>query len=606
MPVELVIDQYSSLAHKAGLDPHKPLELAPSWVPVDGKRRLTAYMVLAAYLGNVARLLQTDLTKLQQNETREQGDARLLVNRIVAGVVGVEPGLRVVGSTDPPALEPELPEQPPPAENEEDPTLAAVLTRRREVWEQEVERATAAWEQAWAQWPRTTAAQDWLERWQAHVRYGAKVYESETEGTVPLGDGVLVMGFDEDGVYPTLTVYEPDAYHPVLDDTNTDEFPQKVHLAWEFEGNDGKRFVRRITHELLEVPSYTLPWGETTTMECHLTDKTWALDGTGLTGWSDLDEGSGSAETLADGTPVDQLPLGINWLPVLHMPNTPSTQDHFGRSSISNIIQLLDSIIAVDTDIERAAAVAGVPILGHEGDTPAGKVTLKPGAIIEGKLTPLDLAPAVLALRDLQQDQLERLSINSEVPGPVMGRVNANVVPSGVALSIMFDPFDKLVGTLRLTRAAKYPLLGKWAMRWAQVRDTLDVDLGEGPTPLCEALFPDIGIRDLAGVVTWVTQLLNANSISHSTALKVLQDNGVPIDDAQAELERITREDLDGAVKVADATGSEAAAAERLGIHVDPPTPPPVQPNQPPPPLAFGAPASVTTTDDEGGDEDEG
>lgn len=582
---DLIIDQYSALAHKAGLDPTAiDMDLVPTWVNPEARRRLTAYMILDMYMGNVARrMLTADIGPDAAHEIREQGDPRLLVNRIVSGVVGTAPSLRIRGSTEPPPSEPEIPEPPPDADNE-DPIQNAILKARREVWETQQDEAVKKWQAAWENWPTIKAAQEWLTNWMTSVRYAAKVYESEANGAVPLGDGVLVMGFDPGGMWPTLTVYEPDAYHPVLDDSNSDEYPSKVHLAWQFTEGD-QTYLRRITHELVEVPEYELPWGEKDTVECYLTDKVWQLEGTGLNNWADLDESAAATTTLTDGTPVDNLPLGINWIPILHIPNTPSTQTHFGRSSIANVAQLFDSIIAVDTDIERAAAVAGVPIIGRDSETPATKITLKPGTIIEGKLTPLDLSASLDALRGLQQDQLDRLSINSEVPGPVLGRLDAKVVPSGVALALMYDPFEKLILMLRLTRTVKYPLLGKWAIRWAQVHGTLDLG---GPTPTVEALFPDAGIRDLAAIINWVIAAVGSSLMSKSTALRILQESGVPIDDVQTEIERIIVEDLDGAVKVADATGSEKAAADRLGIELE--TTAAVEPEQAPPVLPpFGA-----------------
>jgi hypothetical protein len=583
---ETIIDQYSALSHKAGLDPTQHSDLIPSWVDRDSRRRLTAYRILDSYLGNVARHLQVlEVGPMKAREVREHGDPRLLVNRIVAGVVGTKPSLRVSDSTEPPPLSPELPDEPPdPATVDE--ALQAVSVAQREVWDQAIAEQTEEWAGQWERWPSVVDAQRWLAAWQLKIRYAAKVYESESTGTVPRGDGVLVMGYAENAAHPSLTVYEPDAYHPVLDDSNDDEFPDTVHLAWEFEdGAENNRKVRRITHQLVDTEPYQVLWSdEPATRVCLLTDKTWQLDAVGLNQWADLDDDKGVPATLSDGTPIDSYRLDIDWIPILHVPNTPSTQTHFGRSSMSNVAQLFDSITAVDTDTEKAAAIAGLPILGVETGSAPASMKLQPGALIPGKITPLDLSASLTSLMALQAEQLERLSINSEVPGPVMGRVNATVVPSGTALALMHAPFESLVETLRLTRTTKYPLIGKWAMRWAMQRGDLELT---GDAPEVEALFPDAGIRDLGTIVTWVTDLLAANAISKSTALRVLIDAGVPIVDAQSELDRIVREDLDAAVKVADATGSETAAADRLGIDLEG-EPAAVEPDSEPP--TFGVP----------------
>lgn len=571
MSSEIIIDQYSALSHKAGLDGSTGFDLVPTWIPKDSRRRLNAYRILDAYLGNVARhLIQIQDGPGKANEIREFGDARVLCNRIVAGVVGTEPALHLVDAINPPPTSPMLPDAPPDASDLDSPTLAVVRARQAEIYEQTVADLVDDWSTTWEAWPRIRRLNEWLEAWQVKVRYAAKVHEMESTSVVPLGDGVAVMGVEDGNPYPTLTIYEPDAYHPVLDPSNNDDYPTKVHLAWEFIDDDDHRRLRRITYQLvdLDVPRPS-PWGDPRTQTCLMSDLTWDLAKPGRNGWVNLDDDSGVAEIVTvDGVdvPVIDLDLGIDWLPVLHIPNTPATQAHFGRSSLTNVAQLFDSISAVDTDIERAAAIAGLPILGIESDIPPIDVKLKPGLMLNGKVTAVDLSAALSALRALQQDLLDRLAVNSEVPGPVMGRVDANVIPSGVALALLHAPFETLVQVLRLTRSSKYPMLGKWAMRWAQLRGDLDV---EGVTPTVEATFPSTEIRDVTAIVAWVVAAIDGGTMSRATGVRVLQDAGIPIEDVEEELARIVRDDIEGAVKIADATGSEAAAAARLGIDLD-------------------------------------
>ena len=74
----------------------------------------------------------------------------------------------------------------------------------------------------------------------------------------------------------------------------------------------------------------------------------------------------------------------------------------------------------------------------------------------------------------LLENMLDRLSINSQVPGVVMGRVSGQDVPSGVALSLSFAPFEQLVAVLRLTRFVAHGLVPKFAQRFAQVGQVLE------------------------------------------------------------------------------------------------------------------------------------
>ncbi|MFE4366915.1 hypothetical protein ACFRMN_01420 [Streptomyces sp. NPDC056835] len=67
-----------------------------------------------------------------------------------------------------------------------------------------------------------------------------------------LGDGVMVLAWNPAKQRPTLRVYDPGFFFPQWDDED-DDFPTKVHLAWELPADDDaglKARVRRVTYEL--------------------------------------------------------------------------------------------------------------------------------------------------------------------------------------------------------------------------------------------------------------------------------------------------------------------------------------------------------------------
>jgi hypothetical protein len=90
--------------------------------------------------------------------------------------------------------------------------------------------------------------------------------------------------------------------------------------------------------------------------------------------------------------------------------------------------------------------------------------------------------------------------------------------------------------------------------------------LEPGPTPPANVAFGAYLPADLAQVVATVGDLLAAHAISRRTALRMLVEAGLEIDDITDELARIDIEDTAGAKDLADATGSELAAAKRLGV----------------------------------------
>jgi hypothetical protein len=90
--------------------------------------------------------------------------------------------------------------------------------------------------------------------------------------------------------------------------------------------------------------------------------------------------------------------------------------------------------------------------------------------------------------------------------------------------------------------------------------------------------------HDIAAIVETVTKLLREKAIGRRTAVRLLVAAGIDIEDASAEVDAIAETDFDGAAKLADATGSEAVAAEYLQVEVPAPPPPPGAPPIVPPP----------------------
>jgi hypothetical protein len=73
---------------------------------------------------------------------------------------------------------------------------------------------------------------------------------------------------------------------------------------------------------------------------------------------------------------------------------------------------------------------------------------------------------------------------------------------------------------------------------------------------------------DRAAVLDEVVKGVGAGVLSVETGVRMLIDAGYPIDDAQAEIERIQARAFDAAARLADATGDNAAVREYLGLPV--------------------------------------
>jgi hypothetical protein len=581
---ELVLDEWAALSHKRALSGAVVRGwMPPSWIG-GHQRRLTAYRILQAYLDNVARHFAAGDTPAARAERREYGDAELLVAVARQKLLGDDVQL-VVEDADR-----DLPDL---AEGEvEDPEAAALRA--------DVEAAQER--------------QEWLRDWARSERLRLKMTEVERD-SISLGDGIYVLGWSNTKRRARLRIFDPGFYFPVLDDGDEDDFPRTVHIAWELtpDGPDDNRTrIRRMTYRLVPLDAdrrlpYQRPDDDAASVTCLYSDAVFTLRGDDRDVMA-LDDSRGDYLLNEDGDEIRDLDLGIDFIPVVHVPNTVGLKGHYGRSLLLSVAQILDDLHASDTDVSKSAATTGQPPISvsgaivPQGDTKDGMAkvtTYGPGQMYRlgdgGQMNVLDTSGGLEALLNLQDKLLDRLSTNARVPGEVLGRVQASDVASGFLMALSFGPLQGLVEDMRLVRDEKYRLLLKFVQRMAVVAG----ELPAGPALDAFVAFGSYMPSDVPGVVQSVTQLLNAKAISRLTAINMLVEAGLPIEDAQEELERIEAEDFEGASQLLEASGDEEAVRERLGLEGPPPqapapTAPPgtvVLPEVPPPAAPAPAPA---------------
>lgn len=546
---ELLFDSWTPMSFKRALGGKKQPGIswaAPTWVG-DHDRRLLAYKILQAYQDNAARVFLGTSDQGKIDDHREYGDAALIVNQIVAALLGEGQEIVVPGADD------------------EEPDESAV------------------------------ALQDWLREWADRERLPLKLIETE-RNAVGLGDGVYVLGWNSEKGRPRLRVFDPGFYFPVIGDNNEDDYPEKIHIAWELESDvPGKRKVRRITWELGPIgPASSpglvgriigadptpldgdvidetgritrqYPWNDTpSTRTCYLTDAVWTLDATA----DNLDDlTAGTAEYLADSDgEINQRDLFIDFIPVVHVPNTVAIANHYGRSSIATVLQILDDLANADTDLQAASATTGKPVIALSGATFGNsKPTYTAGEVFEigdGRMDVLDTSASLDALIKYVEFLMARIAVNSRLPESVVGRIKPSEVPSGVALALSFGPLASMVGEMRLVRDEKYPLLLKFAHRLAVAGGAPDV-----PTEFIPAKleFGSFLPQDQQAAVDLVSSLLDKKAISLETAVRILAAAGLPIEDEQEEVNRIEARDFEGADALLTATGDETAVFDYLG-----------------------------------------
>ncbi|MFD8516589.1 hypothetical protein ACFV27_37295 [Streptomyces antimycoticus] len=575
-------------------------EAQAMWVPAEDEKRLAAYKLLAAYDQNQAAELAEVGGDLHARDRREFGDPSMFVDTLLAHVLGREQHITVPDAEDDTA--------------DGEPTPEAAAAAR---------------------------VQELLEKWAEAEQLPMRMQQAERKA-VSLGDGVYRLAWDPGKKRPTLRVSDPGFYFPVIsEDDDGGEYPTRVHFAWELPEDPQrglKARLRRITYEMdwirpatapgvdesgravraplpapepvdspdgIELPPPPLTPGDTLNPDtgaisrqyawndepsyvtCYLTDATWELGD--IKGPVDVDSLPLSVATFAtrsDGEVLDHLDLLLDFIPVVHVPNTvPPAEEHWGQSSLAKVLQVFDELAGSDTDSARASATTGSPMLAVSGVTdPRQEYQAGPGVVFtlgaDGQMTAVDTSKNLAELRSHVHDLKDRAANVARLPAVALGTLDPSKVPSGYALQLSLGPLDSLVGGMRLARDHKYALLLKFVQRlyiagqhpdWAGVA-VQPARITWGPyTP-----------TDKASVLEQVTAGVD-KVFSRETAVRMLAEAGFPIDDVTEEIKRIESRQFEQARALADATGDTTVVGDFLGLDLNPDRTPPT-PQLPPTP----------------------
>ncbi|MET9410218.1 hypothetical protein ABZX90_31340 [Streptomyces sp. NPDC002935] len=588
-PRELLIDAWSWLNYKQAMaHPGRPghhafPELNNSWVPAEDLRRLAAYKFLAAYDSNQAGQLASVTGDDQHGmERRELGDPSKLIDTTLSYLLGAEQTIVVPGA--------ERPDQ---------------------AGEQPTQEAKAA-----------ADLQDKLRSWAEKELLPLRIQQAE-RCAVRSGDGVYTLAWEPSKRRVLLRTYDPGWYFPEWDEGEQDaqEYPQRVHFAWELSADPVRGLkdrVRRITYELGPIGpatapgqtsdgraireqvagadgdpvltvgdtldaltgtvTRTYPWapGKPSSTTCYLTDAEWLLEDLGSAhDVFSLPADKAAYRVRSDGQVLDRLDLMVDFIPVVHVPNSiPDVGEHWGKPTLAPVLQLMDELQATDTDSASASSTTGTPIVALAGarlpiDRSTGQplpVRVEAGTVWQlsdnGRMDALDTSAQLAELRQRVDHLLDRLASNTRLTTAGLGTLDVAKVPSGYALQLALGPLDSLVGGMRLARGHKYQLLLRMVQRLHQAGqewpagESLPARLAWGahtPTDRTTAL-NDVTAGYAAGV------------FSLETAVRMLQEAGYPIEDVAEEIERIQKRAFDQAARLADATGDNGVVREYLGL----------------------------------------
>ncbi|HEX5566614.1 MAG TPA: hypothetical protein VFY14_06740 [Streptomyces sp.] len=587
-------------------------EAAASWVPAADERRLAAYKLLAAYDNNQVGEFAAVTGGMTERDRREFGDPSQFIDTLVSHVLGQEQYIVVPG-----------------AEHDGDTTPDPAAAQAERV-------------------------QQLLRDWAEDELLPMRMQQTERKA-VSLGDGVYRLAWDPGKKRVTVRSHDPGFYFPVVgEDADSGEYPTRVHFAWELPEDPArglKARLRRITYELdwirpatasgvdrrgrpvrapLPAPdpvegeeapppiltpgdladpatgaiSRQYPWNdEPSFVTCYLTDATWELGD--LKGpHLDVDNlplESAVFATRGDGEVLDRLDLLIDFVPVVHVPNTvPPAEEHWGQSSLAKILQVLDELAGTDTDSSKASATTGSPMVTLSGDyigNPQQALEVGPGVAHKlgpgGRMDVLNTAPQLAELRNKTAELKERAATVARLPAVALGIMDPAEVPSGYALQLSLGPLDSLIDGMRLARDHKYALLLKMVQRLHQA--------GQHPAwtglPVLPAriVFGPYTPTDMQSVLDQVAKGVEAGILSLETGMRMLTEAGFPIEDAATEIRNIQKRQFDKARLLADALGDPQAVAAYLGLP-NPAAPQPPPPNLPPAPGTEPDPGTAATS----------
>ena len=360
--------------------------------------------------------------------------------------------------------------------------------------------------------------------------------------------------------------------------------------------------------------SRNYPWNdEPSTVTCYMTEAQWDLDDIKANqDVHSLDYRYATFMTRDDGQVLDHLDLQLDFIPVIHVPNSIPEDGHWGESSLATLMQLFDELQGTDTDSSQASATTGAPVLGVVNPDAKGnrrssgetqKRRIQPGMMIEmgqgGNLITVDTSPMLAELRNKTAELQDRLSLNARMPAVALGTLDPTKAPSGFAIDLSYGPMEPLMDSMHLVRDHKYALLLKMVQRLYKAGQHPD---WSGPVVEAQMVWGTYKPTDKAATLEMVRGAVKEGVMSLETGVQLLVEVGFPIDDVGKEIERIQSRQFEQARFLADATGSTEAVGDFLGIDItpDPPPDPPVVQLPPAPgegdpeedPVQRGAPAA--------------
>ncbi|MFH1742212.1 MAG: phage portal protein [bacterium] len=484
------------------------------WVPLSHQRRLQAYEILSAYYCNYSRDYRQspESGDTSYNDLiAEMGDSAWLCDKLRTKLLGDTVSISIPG-----------------------PKSLKVLRRLRknpagrEAELAELEKIEAA----------RLAMEDHIQDWWDENDIYLTVNKNETKCSY-LGDCVYAVGWNAEEARPTLETYDPGFVFPEwdldaaasMDESASDKVSRRVIIAWEdaHEATDQSYNIWRDIYELRTVAGKK---------KCfrHYGWYEWQAS-------SDRKVYDMNDDDIIEGTSTGWHEIGLDFIPIVWVPNIECEGEDYGKSNINDFISLFDSIITNYTDLKFNSEKLGGAIIALSGKNikfavdsstrePIG-VEVKPNTIYNlgenGKMDLLNTAELQTALLSTIEKLEKKLIRNSCITEVGAGLADTQQELAGIALKMLLLPLIERIGPVRQQRQSRYAQVFWMVMRYWQIFGTPEErKIFAGPLYNVQMNFGSLLPGDRKAQIEEYAQM--ANLFGLETTLEIARDDGYDLD----------------------------------------------------------------------------
>jgi hypothetical protein len=451
-----------------------------TWIPQDHERRLKAYELLEAFYYNYSRdyRFSPDSGDDSQNDTiLESGDASWLCRKIKAKLFG-----------DGMILAMEMPDEIKGIKSLESLIANSTDQTAKTKAQTDLQALTGTRD-------RLTEREKYMLRWWKNNNIFLAIDENETLCSY-LGDCAYLVEWVKEIVNgaeigrPGLRTYDPGFIFPFFGcndkslEDNATRVQDRVIIAWQEISKEIADNVGQTQYFVIFRDIYELRIGANGVKKCFRKHGYYKYDAS-----AEIDLNNLVDDNLLNQDNKVWVDLGIDFMPVVLVPNIAVQGHDFGLSNLHFLIGLIDAIINSDTDLKKNSEKLGgasVFVSGKDIALARDSVTKKPVAISiqpntiyplgeGGSATLLDTSAMQKAILDTKSVLEKKLIRNSNITEIGAGTIDISLASlSTLSIKILLQPLLDMINPMRNQRNCVYSTMFFYVQRLFQTFGTVE------------------------------------------------------------------------------------------------------------------------------------